>query len=215
MRFAVFLSAVALLTLSAGCESAVGGQAVPAPVSPSSAARVSGGTTSLEFRKVVANASRVGGTGIGPPPSQAARQSLDPAEQTAALGAIDCTPGRADPLAGHDDRTLPLVTCGRTDNTAYLLEPEFLPGSEVTDATSGYDQQRGQWVVKLEFNSAGTRTWADFTTENTGQQAAFVLDSQVLSAPSIQSAILDGVTTISGKFTEQSARELADQIIGR
>ncbi len=41
-------------------------------------------------------------------------------------------------MAGHDDRTLPLVTCGQTDGTAYLLEPVFLPGSEVSDATSVY-----------------------------------------------------------------------------
>ncbi|WP_285483069.1 SecDF P1 head subdomain-containing protein [Amycolatopsis sp. NBRC 101858] len=208
------LSAVALLTLSAGCATAVGGQALPAPVTPSAASRADG-PNSLEFRKVVADASRIGGTGTGPPPSQTARQSLDPAEQTAAVRAIDCTPGRADPLAGHDDRTLPLVACGRTDNTAYLLEPEFLPGSEVTDATSGYDQQRGQWVVNLRFTSEGTKTWADFTSKNVNQQAAFVLGSQVLSAPNIQVAILDGNTQITGKFTEQQARELADQIIGR
>ncbi|WP_284747252.1 SecDF P1 head subdomain-containing protein [Amycolatopsis sp. RTGN1] len=214
MRFAVFLSAVALLTLSAGCATAVGGQALPAPVTPSTALRADG-PKSLEFRKVVADATRVGGTGTGPPPSQAARQSLDPAEQTAAVRAIDCTPGRADPLAGHDDRALPLVTCAQAENVAYVLEPEFLSGSEVANATSGYDQQRGQWLVTLTFKSEGTKIWADFTSKNVNQQAAFVLGSQVLSAPNIQIAILDGVTTISGKFTEQSARELADRIIGR
>ncbi|WP_329049304.1 precorrin-3B C(17)-methyltransferase [Amycolatopsis sp. NBC_01488] len=213
MRFAVFLSAVALLTLSAGCDAVVSGQAVPASERPSSAARISG-TTSLEFRKVVANASRVGGVGTGPPPSQAARQSLDTAEQTAAVRAIDCTPGRADPLAGHDDRALPLVTCGRTDNTAYLLEPEFLPGSEVTTATSGYDQRNQRWTVDLTFNAEGTKIWADFTSKNINQQVAIVLDSQVISAPNIQVAILDGVTQIGGKFTEQSARQLARQISG-
>ena len=82
------------------------------------------------------NASRVGGTGTGAPLSPAARQSRDPGEQTAAVRAIDCTPGKAEPLAGHDDRTLPLVTCGQTDGRAYLLEPAFLPGSEVSDATT-------------------------------------------------------------------------------
>lgn len=213
MRFAVFPSAVALLTLSAGCDAVVGGQAVPAGGTPSSAAPVRGATT-LEFRKVVANTTRAGVAGTGPPPSPSARQSRDEAEQLAALQAIDCTPGTADPLAGHDDRARPLVTCGRGENTAYLLEPEFLPGSEVSDATSSYDQQRGQWVVNLTFKSEGTKIWADFTSKNVNQQAAIVLDSQVVSAPNIQVAILDGVTQITGKFTEQSARELARQIRG-
>ncbi|GAB3142006.1 hypothetical protein GCM10027258_25750 [Amycolatopsis stemonae] len=66
MRFAVFLSAVALPTLSAGCRTAVGGQAHSAPGTPSALARA-GGTSSLEFRKVVANASRVGEAGTGGP----------------------------------------------------------------------------------------------------------------------------------------------------
>ncbi len=212
MRSAVFLSAFALLT-SAGCGAVVAGQAVPAPAAPSSAAPVSG-PKPAGFRKVVAYASRIGGTGTGAPLSQADRQSWDAAQQTAAVQAIDCTPGRPDPLAGHDDRSLPLVTCGQTDDTAYVLEPEFLPGSEVADATAGYDQQRGQWVVNLTFKSAGTKTWADFTSKNLNQQVAFVVDSQVLSAPNIQVAILDGTTQITGKFTEQRARELARQIRG-
>src|SRR3954454_14009089 len=108
----LFLPAIALLMSSAGC----GGGHVS-------------GTTSLELRGVVPHASRAGGTGTGTPPSPTVRQSRDPGEQTAAVRAIDCTPGRAEPLAGHDDRTLPLVTCGQTDDTAYLLEPAFLPGS--------------------------------------------------------------------------------------
>lgn len=214
MRFAVFLSAVALLTLSAGCGAVIAGQAVPAPVAPTSARSVSG-TSSLEFRKVVANATRIGATDVGTPPSPTARQSLDEQEQLAALRAIDCTPGTTDPLAGHDDRARPLVTCGRNENAAYLLEPEFLPGTEVADATSSYDRRRGQWVVNLTFKSEGTKIWADFTSKNLNQQVAFVLESQVLSAPNIQAAVLDGNVQITGKFTEQSARELADRLVGR
>ena len=172
------------------------------------------GTTSLEFRGIVPNASRVGGTGTGAPLSPAARQSRDPGEQTAAVRAIDCTPGKAEPLAGHDDRTLPLVTCGQTDGRAYLLEPAFLPGSEVSDATSGYNPQLGQWVVNLTFDSEGTKAWADFTGKHVNGQAAFVLDSQVVSVVSIRVAILDGTAQISGKFTKQRAQDLARQIQG-
>ena len=127
-----------------------------------------------------------------------------------AMASLTCAPNAKDPLEGNDDPKLPLVACGDHDTNKYLLEPEFLPGTEISDSTSGYDQQRGQWVVNLSFKSAGTKTWADFTSKNTGQQAAFVLDTQVVSAPNIQVAILDGNTQITGKFTQAEAKDLSD-----
>ncbi|MGV9367666.1 protein translocase subunit SecD [Amycolatopsis sp. NPDC003731] len=127
-----------------------------------------------------------------------------------AMAALTCAPNAKDPLEGNDDPKLPLVACGDNDTYKYLLEPEFLPGTEIADSTSGYDQQRGQWVVNLSFKSEGTKIWADFTSKNTGQQAAFVLDTQVVSAPNIQVAILDGNTQITGKFTQTDAKNLSD-----
>ncbi|HET6705992.1 protein translocase subunit SecD [Amycolatopsis sp.] len=127
-----------------------------------------------------------------------------------AMASLTCAPNAKDPLEGNDDPKLPLVACGDNDTYKYLLEPEFLPGTEIADSTSGYDQQRGQWVVNLSFKSEGTKTWADFTSKNTGQQAAFVLDTQVVSAPNIQVAILDGNTQITGKFTQTEAKDLSD-----
>ncbi|UOZ04842.1 protein translocase subunit SecD [Amycolatopsis sp. WQ 127309] len=127
-----------------------------------------------------------------------------------AMAAITCAPNAKDPLEGNDDPKLPLVACGDHDTYKYLLEPEFLPGTEIADSSSGYDQQRGQWVVNLSFKSEGTKIWADFTSKNTNQQAAFVLDTQVVSAPNIQVAILDGNTQITGKFTQTEAKDLSD-----
>ncbi|OXM70082.1 protein translocase subunit SecD [Amycolatopsis vastitatis] len=127
-----------------------------------------------------------------------------------AMASLTCAPNAKDPLEGNDDPKLPLVACGDHDTYKYLLEPEFLPGTEIADSTSGYDQQRGQWVVNLSFKSDGTKTWADFTSKNQGQQAAFVLDTQVVSAPNIQVAILDGNTQITGKFTQSEAKDLSD-----
>jgi preprotein translocase subunit SecD len=127
-----------------------------------------------------------------------------------AMAALTCAPNAKDPLEGNDDPKLPLVACGDHDTYKYLLEPEFLPGTEIADSTSGYDQQRGQWVVNLSFKGEGTKTWADFTSKNTGQQAAFVLDTHVVSAPNIQVAILDGNTQITGKFTQAEAKNLSD-----
>ncbi|GLY37489.1 protein translocase subunit SecD [Amycolatopsis sp. NBRC 101858] len=127
-----------------------------------------------------------------------------------AMAALTCAPNAKDPLEGNDDPKLPLVACGDHDTYKYLLEPEFLPGTEIADANSAYDSQRGQWTVNLSFKSEGTKIWADFTSKNVNQQAAFVLDTQVVSAPNIQVAILDGNTQITGKFTQSEAKDLSD-----
>jgi preprotein translocase subunit SecD len=127
-----------------------------------------------------------------------------------AMASLTCAPNAKDPLEGNDDPKLPLVACGDHDTYKYLLEPEFLPGTEIADSNSAYDSQRGQWVVNLSFKSEGTKIWADFTTKNQGQQAAFVLDTQVVSAPNIQVAIVDGNTQITGKFTQSEAKDLSD-----
>ncbi|MEV6873157.1 protein translocase subunit SecD [Amycolatopsis sp. NPDC051128] len=127
-----------------------------------------------------------------------------------AMASLTCAPNAKDPLEGNDDPKLPLVACGDHDTYKYLLEPEFLPGTEIADANSAYNSQNGQWVVNLSFKSEGTKIWGDFTSKNVNQQAAFVLDTQVVSAPNIQVAILDGNTQITGKFTQSEAKDLSD-----
>ncbi|MBB1151532.1 protein translocase subunit SecD [Amycolatopsis dendrobii] len=132
------------------------------------------------------------------------------AAQQKALAALTCAPNAADPLEGNDLPNQPLVTCGDKDATKYVLGPEIIPGTEIANANSGYDQQRGQWIVDLSFKSAGGKTWGDFTSANIGKQAAFVLDTDVVSAPTVQNAILGGNTQITGKFTQTDAKNLAD-----
>jgi preprotein translocase subunit SecD len=140
--------------------------------------------------------------------------STDQAKQTAAVEAafasLNCATNAKDPLVGNDLTDKPLVACGDKNTMKYLLEPEFLPGTEISDASSGYDTQNSQWVVNLNFKSGGAKTWADFTSANVQKQAAFVLDTQVVSAPTIQSAILGGQTQITGRFSQTEAKDLAD-----
>ncbi|HEY3711623.1 MAG TPA: protein translocase subunit SecD [Amycolatopsis sp.] len=151
--------------------------------------------------------------------AQAVRQNPDlastdqakaQAAQQAALASLVCAPNVADPLEGNDVSSKPLVACGDKDATKYVLGPEFLPGTDISTASSGYDQTRGQWTVDMTFNSAGSKIWGDFTSANVQSQAAFVLDTQVVSAPTIQSAILGGNTQITGQFTQSDAKNLAD-----
>ncbi|MER7863012.1 protein translocase subunit SecD [Amycolatopsis japonica] len=140
--------------------------------------------------------------------------STDQAKQAAAaekaFAALNCDPKVSDPLVGNDLTDKPLVACGDKNTMKYLLEPEFLPGTEISDASSGYDTQNSQWVVNLNFKGEGSRIWGDFTSKNVQKQAAFVLDTQVVSAPTIQSAILGGQTQITGRFSQSEAKDLAD-----
>ncbi|KFU81785.1 preprotein translocase subunit SecD [Amycolatopsis lurida] len=140
--------------------------------------------------------------------------STDQAKQAAAaekaFAALNCDPKIADPLVGNDLTDKPLVACGDKNTMKYLLEPEFLPGTEISDASSIYDTQNSQWVVNLNFKGEGSRIWGDFTSKNVQKQAAFVLDTQVVSAPTIQAAILGGQTQITGRFSQTEAKDLAD-----
>jgi preprotein translocase subunit SecD len=138
------------------------------------------------------------------------RQSTDPSIQLLALQFQATRCGDEDILAGNDDPNLPLVTCSTDGQTVYLLNKSIISGEQIANATSGLDQQRGEYVVDLEFKGDAANTWADFTAANVGTQTAFTLDSRVVSAPQIQEAIPGGRTQITGRFTADSARELAN-----
>jgi preprotein translocase subunit SecD len=138
------------------------------------------------------------------------RQSTDQQIQILALQFQATRCNDEDVLAGNDDPNLPLITCSQDHKQVYLLDKSIMSGEQIKDASSGLDQQRGEYVVDVEFKSEGSKIWADFTAANVGTQTAFVLDSQVVSAPEIQEAIPGGRTQITGHFTSDSARELAN-----
>jgi len=143
--------------------------------------------------------------------AKAVRQSEDPAIQQQAAIALDCSV--ADPLAGNDDPALPLVACSTDGTSVYLLGPSIIDGQQITDATAGFNSQQSRYEVSLTFDSEGSNTWAQFTAANIGQQAAFTLDSKVVSAPVIQGATPAGsATSITGNFTNTQATELANTL---
>ena len=138
------------------------------------------------------------------------RQSTDGQIQylAAQIQATQCN--EDDILAGNDDPNLPLVTCSTDHNQVYVLDKSIISGEQIKDANSGLDTQRGEYVVNLEFKPDGANVWADFTAAHVGTQTAFTLDSQVVSAPTINEAIPGGRTQITGQFTADKARELAN-----
>ncbi len=80
-------------------------------------------------------------------------------------------------------------------------------GENLVDAQPSF--QDGQAVVSFKFNSLGGKKFGEATRDNIGERLAIVLDNEVISAPTIQSAILGGNGIITGNFTVKSANDLA------
>ena len=67
-------------------------------------------------------------------------------------------------------------------------------------------------VVNLEFDSEGTRLFAEATRANLGSPIMIWMDDEMISSPTVQAIITDGTAIISGNFTNESANMLATQI---
>lgn len=90
---------------------------------------------------------------------------------------------------------------------------EILSGDDVTSANAAYNETEG-WVVQLKFNSAGAAAFADATTElaaNNGTISIW-LDDENISTATVNEAITGGEAIIKGKFDQDSASTLANQI---
>jgi len=84
-----------------------------------------------------------------------------------------------------------------------------LEGDVVTDASDSYDQ-RGMPCVSMKMNVDGARRWAALTKANLKRSVAIVLDDNVYSAPTVQSEITGGNSEITGHFTAEDTRDLAN-----
>ena len=84
-----------------------------------------------------------------------------------------------------------------------------LDGKAVSDASSNYDNFRGN-EVSMRMNQEGARAWARITAANVGKQVAIVLDDQVYSAPNVNQAIEGGSSSITGDFSLEEAKDLAN-----
>ncbi len=84
-----------------------------------------------------------------------------------------------------------------------------LEGDVVVDAKSDFNQT-GQQIVSMAMNSEGARLWAQLTKKNIGRCVAIVLDNYVYSAPVVNNEITGGRSEISGNFTPEEAKDLAN-----
>ena len=93
------------------------------------------------------------------------------------------------------------------------VEP-ILTGDVVENAGIRMDEMQGQWLVTMSFNPEGTKKWARVTKEYAeagNKPVAIVLDDRVFSAPSVQTQIPNGQSSISGNFDKpEGAMDLAN-----
>ncbi len=90
-----------------------------------------------------------------------------------------------------------------------IYEDSRLGGEDLVDAQAAFDQQRAQWVVSFRFNTRGGITFGEITSQNVGERFAIVLDGTVITAPQILGPITGGSGQIQGRFTAESATDLA------
>ncbi|MBQ5776483.1 MAG: protein translocase subunit SecDF [Bacteroidaceae bacterium] len=85
-----------------------------------------------------------------------------------------------------------------------------MSGDVVVDARDDFDKYRGGSVVHMNMNSQGAKEWEKLTGNNVGNAIAIVLDDQVYSFPNVNGAIAGGSSEISGGFTPEEAKDLAN-----
>ena len=195
----------------------------------------------LDFRPVLvgsqATNTAVGGDATSSPtptpvdPSLATEPTAEPTNASdlayitpaleAQYTAFDCAfLNSQDPNLAPADQ--PLITCDDTGTVKYILGPVEVTGEDIADASNGLvttqsGASTGTWAVNLSFDDAGTTAFSDVTTrlvalQGAQNQFAIVLDGRVISAPSTNAAITDGNAQITGSFTQESSKTLADQL---
>ena len=90
--------------------------------------------------------------------------------------------------------------------------PAPLEGDVITDAKDQFDQVTGQPQVSMSMNTDGARRWAALTKANIDKAIAIVLDGVVYSAPRVNGEITGGQSSITGSFTIEDTKDLANTL---
>ena len=85
-----------------------------------------------------------------------------------------------------------------------------MEGDVVTDASQAFGQYNSSAEVSMSMNQEGAKQWKRLTAENIGKSIAIVLDGYVYSYPTVQSEISGGRSSISGDFSVNEAKDLAN-----
>ena len=106
---------------------------------------------------------------------------------------------------GEGNRFFDLVALKKRGNE----DQAGLEGDVVTDARESIDPF-GKVEVSMTMNAEGAKRWRRMTADNIGKSVAIVLDDYVYSFPTVQSEISGGMSSISGNFTTEEAKDLAN-----
>lgn len=130
----------------------------------------------------------------------------------APMNAQDLTPEQLEQLAGAGATVAQVRQLDREGNVQserpIFLKRVVLTGASLKEVSPGNDQY-GNAIVSIAFDSEGTQAFAQVTRENIGKPLAILLDNVVISAPNVRVAILDGRAQISG----MSIREMRNLVI--
>lgn len=122
------------------------------------------------------------------------------------------------------DPEAPLITCNPETGEVLLLGPVDVDGENINDATWGTEQRQdgtatGFYETRIHFDSTGTELFREASTRLYGYERdspqnrfGIVLDGQVIVAPSMNSPITDGNATVTGNYSDDEARALAEQL---
>lgn len=154
-------------------------------------------------------------------PSPSSTSSSSSSELEKQYTALNCADPKQRATAGKGGKQdQPTVACGQDGGvwSKFLLGPVDVDGTEITKAQATFDTQSAAgWQVDMTFNSAGSKKFAE-TTSNLSKQTspqnefAIVLDDEVVSHPFVQNTIGGGKAQISGSFTQEEAQSLANML---
>lgn len=100
-----------------------------------------------------------------------------------------------------------------SNGTPYLLGKQtVLTGRYLSNASGGIDNNTGQSVVDVSFDSEGTRIFGELTSQHVGQRMAILLDNKVVTAPVIREAITGGRAQIDGFANLKEASNVAIEL---
>ncbi len=192
-------------------------------VAPAQLQEMVGQTAQLYFRPVHSAAAATAapsGLPLPPPEARPTEPSATPLTTDEALAWQPTERDLADfesfacgdPFPDVPDQ--PLIACTREGDSKLLLAPAVINGDMLTGASAGIPQGGVSWIVTLSLNDEGARIFEQVTgaiAQRTSPQNTFavVLDSAVVTYPSVSAAIPGGKAEISGSFTQETASDLA------
>ena len=132
--------------------------------------------------------------------------------------ALDCAKFGTSKNGTTDDETKYLITCDKEHAAKYVLAPAELSGTDIQNASAGVPQQgAGGYEIQLTLTTSGASKFAETTKrlakeKSPMNQFGIVLDGIVMSAPRVNEAILGGNAVITGSFTAETSKILAQEL---